>query len=78
MEKLTTAKLFKNGNSQAIRLPKEFRFNTQEVWLYREGDRVIIQPKHSNWAEFFFSDQPASADFLIDRKDAEPQKRTIF
>ncbi len=38
------AKLFKNGRSQAVRLPKEFRFSGDEVEVYREGERVILEP----------------------------------
>jgi antitoxin VapB len=42
---MQTAKLFMNGRSQAVRLPKEFRFNgVTEVWIERDGDRVILSP----------------------------------
>ena len=78
MEHIATAKLFKNGSSQAVRLPKEFRFEGDEVIIYREGNRVIIQPKQSNWDEFFFSDKRASGDFMKNRKDTPPQKRKLF
>lgn len=43
MEHIETAKLFKNGNSQAVRLPMEFRFEGSEVLIYREGNKVILQ-----------------------------------
>ena len=78
MEHIVTAKLFKNGSSQAVRLPKEFRFEGDEVIIYREGSRVIIQPKQSNWDEFFYSDKRASKDFMKNRKDTPPQKRELF
>jgi len=78
MEHIVTAKLFKNGSSQAVRLPKEFRFEGDEVIIYREGARVIIQSKQSNWDEFFFSDKRASEDFLKDRNDSKPQERKLF
>ncbi len=40
----TTAKLFRNGRSQAVRLPKEFRFQGEEVAIRRDGERVILEP----------------------------------
>ena len=41
---MATAKLFRNGRSQAVRLPKEFRFEGEEVSIRREGRRVILEP----------------------------------
>lgn len=78
MEHIVTAKLFKNGSSQAVRLPKEFRFEGDEVVIYREGNRVIMQPMHNDWDAFFLQGKRASKDFLKTRKDAPPQKRKIF
>ena len=40
-----TAKIFKSGNSQAVRLPKEFRFDVDEVEITREGDAVVLRPR---------------------------------
>ena len=42
---MPTAKLFRNGRSQAVRLPKEFRFEGEEVEIRREGDLVILAPR---------------------------------
>lgn len=70
-----TAKLFKNGHSQAVRLPKQFRFEGDEVLMYRQGDRVIIQPKRTQWEDFFLHTPAVPADFLRDRSDTPPQKR---
>ncbi|WP_332776965.1 antitoxin [Polaromonas sp.] len=50
---LSTAKVFTTGRSQAVRLPKEFRFNTKEVTIERQGDAVVLRPKLSKdewWA----------------------------
>jgi len=44
MASVVTAKLFKNGRSQAVRLPKEFRFTGDEVLVRREGEAVILEP----------------------------------
>jgi len=47
---VATAKLFRNGRSQAVRLPKEFRFEGGEVSVRREGDAVILEPlKRRAW-----------------------------
>ena len=51
---LDTAKIFTTGRSQAVRLPKAFRFNTSEVTIERQGDAVILRPKqqdNTEWAE---------------------------
>ena len=50
---LSTAKVFTTGRSQAVRLPKEFRFNTKEVTVERQGDAVVLRPKQTKdewWA----------------------------
>lgn len=44
-----TAKLFVHGGSQAVRLPKEFRFEGGEVQIRKEGDRVILEPLTTDW-----------------------------
>ncbi len=48
-----TAKIFWNGRSQAVRLPKEFRFAEKEVFIRREGNQVILTPKPQSWRAFF-------------------------
>lgn len=44
-----TAKVFMSNRSQAVRLPKEFQFDTQEVYIRREGDNVILSPRPAEW-----------------------------
>lgn len=49
-----TAKIFKNGGSQAVRLPVKYRFaDDEEVLIYREGQRVILEPRRKRWSEEF-------------------------
>ena len=49
---MMTAKLFENGRSQAVRLPKEYRFDADEVMIGKIGDIVILSPKTDNWDSF--------------------------
>lgn len=51
---MTTAKLFMNGRSQAVRLPKEFRLPGKEVRIHREGHRIVLEPVDDAWDESFW------------------------
>ena len=70
-----TAKIFMNGRSQAVRLPKEFRFDTDEVYITRQGESIVISAKKPTWDEFFDSESAFDGDFLQDRIDQHPQER---
>ena len=77
-----TAKLFRNGRSQALRLPAEYRFEGSEVYIRRDpetGD-VILSRRPETWHEFFeLADRLGMPDeFLRERGDAPPQKRKLF
>ncbi len=69
------AKIFMNGRSQAVRLPKEFRFNTDEVYITKQGNSIILSEKKPTWDDFFDSKSDFGDDFLNDRLDSEPQER---
>ena len=71
------AKIFMNGRSQAVRLPKEYRFDTDEVYISRQGQNVIISAKKPTWDEFFDSKPAFDDDFLTDRFDTLPQERNF-
>ncbi|MDX2267148.1 MAG: type II toxin-antitoxin system VapB family antitoxin [Bryobacter sp.] len=74
-----TAKLFRNGRSQAVRLPMEFRFPGEEVFIRRDPKtgEVILSARPTSWKEFFALAAPGQvpADFLAEREDAPPQQR---
>jgi antitoxin VapB len=75
------AKVFKSGNSQAVRLPKDFRFTVEEVEVSREGDAVILRPKRSAtgpWASLRAAiARGFSPDFMAEgREQPEEQTRT--
>lgn len=73
---MTTAKLFPNGQSQAIRIPKEFRFENQsEVFIAKEGDALIIYPKSSKFNVLFSALDQFSDDFLNERHQPQQQIR---
>lgn len=58
------AKLFRHGGSQAVRLPKEFRFERQrEVLIHREGDRVVLEPVRRTWSRRFLALAGSAMDF---------------
>lgn len=73
-----TAKLFRNGRSQAVRLPAEFRFEGDEVFIRKEKGKVILSAKPSSWDDFFDSTSAVPDNFLTDRSDKPPQKRKLF
>ena len=76
------AKLFKNGRSQAVRLPSEFRFAENEVYIHRDplsGD-VVLSRRPGDWEEFFalVGRLDVPQDFMTDRQDGLSQDRTAL
>ena len=63
---MMTAKVFKNGRSQAIRLPKECQFSSDEVVVNKIGDIVILLPKQNKWDSFMRAVDMFSDDFMVD------------
>jgi antitoxin VapB len=61
-----TAKLFPNGQSQAVRLPKEYRFEGDRVYIQRVGEAVVLLPYHRGWQVLFDSLGQFSADFAAE------------
>ena len=58
-----TARVFMNGRSQAVRLPKEFRFDTDRVAIWREGRHVVLCPMFKDWDDYFRNSTPLPDDF---------------
>jgi antitoxin VapB len=69
------AKLFTNGRSQAVRLPKEFRLPGDEVYIRREGNKVVLIPIDDSWQPFVDSLGAATDDFMTERDQGEQQAR---
>ena len=85
MAQTRTAKLFQNGSSQAVRLPAEFRFERQEVFIRRDqatGDVVLSKrPAAGSWTAFFalLEGIDVPADFMAERPmNAPPKRAGIF
>lgn len=73
------AKIFQSGNSQAVRIPKEFRFEGTTVEIFKRGDEVILKPKPKDLGVAFALLGELSDDFLTDgRYDSLPQEREEF
>lgn len=73
---MMTAKLFENGRSQAVRLPKECRFDGEEVMVNKIGDVVVLMPKEKKWSGFLNSLYLFSEDFMSDgREQSKIQER---
>lgn len=73
---MVTAKLFKNGRSQAVRLPKEYNFEGDDVYIQKVGDSVILFPKNKVWETFLKGLQGFSEDFMAEgRQQPEMQER---
>ena len=69
---METAKIFSNGGSQAVRLPKNCRFDTNEVFVNRIGDVIMLVPKESRWENLLASLDLFTDDFLSERIEALP------
>lgn len=70
---METAKIFENGRSQAVRLPKKFRFIEEEVFVQKLGNAVILTPKEEVWQTFLDGINGFSNDFLEDGRTCEIQ-----
>ena len=68
---METAKIFENGNSQAVRLPKKFRLSGDEVYVQKVGQAVVLMPKESAWEIFMDGINSFTGDFFADGRDAE-------
>jgi antitoxin VapB len=73
---MATARVFRSGNSQAVRLPKEFRFDSKEVEIFRRGEEIVLREKGKGLARAFeiLANLPEDV-FPDDRRDSAPQER---
>lgn len=72
---MNTAKLFKSGNSQAVRLPKAYNFEGREVYVNKLGRTVILIPKDDPWEMLISSLDRFTDDFMAEREQPVLQSR---
>ena len=72
---MDTAKVFVNGRSQAVRLPKEYRFDESDVFIKKIDDIVLLIPRDKVWKTFRHSFSKFSNDLLLERDNEIPQER---
>ncbi len=75
---MKTAKIFKNGQSQAVRLPKDFRFQDDEVFVKKTGNVVQLIPRCDSWKSLFDSLKKFSDDFMPERVQPSLKEREQF
>jgi len=73
-----TAKLFKNGQSQAVRLPKDFRFSGNDVFIKKIGKLVVLLPKDDPWSVLVNSLDQFTDDFMDSRDQPSQDSREKF
>jgi antitoxin VapB len=72
---METAKLFANGKSQAVRLPKAYRLKGKEAYITKIGDAIILLPKKDKWDSLLSSLSKFTDDFMAERIQPELEKR---
>jgi len=74
---MATARVFKSGNSQAVRLPKNFRFHSKEVEIFRRGDEVVLREKSKGMGRAFelIASLPINVDAIEEMHNEPPQER---
>lgn len=75
---MTVARVFKSGGSQAVRLPKEFRFSGKEVEIFRRGEDVVLRERSPGLGRAFDLLASLGDDFLAERNDTPPQEREML
>ncbi|MBU1403821.1 MAG: antitoxin [Proteobacteria bacterium] len=75
---MNTAKIFKSGNSQAVRLPKGFQLEGNEVYIKRVGKNIILTTKDDPWAGLIDSLDMFSDDFMAERQQPPANQREEF
>ncbi len=75
---MQTAKIFINGRSQAVRLPKDFRFDGNDVYIKKIGRMVVLLPTDDPWSSLVNSLNQFTDDFMENRKQPDQNPRDNF
>lgn len=74
---MKTTKIFRSGNSQAVRIPKEFHLEGDEIEIFKKGATLVLRPKKTSWIAMFRSLEKFTDDFMErGRKQPRLQKRS--
>ncbi len=71
---LTITRVFMSGNSQAVRIPREFQFDVDEVEIFRRGDEIVLRKRPRNLAEAFEHIPRMPEDFMADGREQDIQQ----
>ncbi|HEY1372224.1 MAG TPA: type II toxin-antitoxin system VapB family antitoxin [Candidatus Binatia bacterium] len=72
---MKTAKIFKSGNSQAVRIPKEFHLQGNEVEIMKQGEALVLRPRKGSWSALLDSLSKFTDDFMEDGRRQPPLQR---
>lgn len=75
---MKTAKVFKSGNSQAVRLPREFQLDVKEVAISQKDSNLILVPLKKTWKDYFERGRRFTADFPDTIEDMPPEERPLL
>jgi antitoxin VapB len=70
-------KIFQSGHSQAVRIPKDFRFNCSELTITKVGNGILLQPTQKSWMDLYAAMTPI-ADFMDERDEVIAQEKEGF
>jgi antitoxin VapB len=77
-EAMKTAKVFKSGNSQAVRLPKEFQFDAREVEIFKQNGDVVLRPVTRTWKAYLDRGRHFTGDFPERIDDQPPEEMSLL
>jgi antitoxin VapB len=72
------ARIFRSGNSQAVRLPKEFQLDVKEVTIFRQNDDLVLRPVRKTWKEYLVHGRRLTEDFPDQIDDFPAEERSFF
>ncbi|MGA7874840.1 MAG: type II toxin-antitoxin system VapB family antitoxin [Desulfoferrobacter sp.] len=75
---MATARVFRSGNSQAVRLPKEFQVDVNEVEIFKRGDEIVLRPRPKSWEDYFKNASRFTDDFPDRIEDVLPEEREVL
>ena len=75
---MKTARVFKSGNSQAVRLPKEFQFDAKEVAIFKKDGDIVLRPLSKTWKDYLERGRRFTEDFPDRIDDQPPEERGLL